>query len=1089
MKRNNMDPVLGIPSRKLGVKYLDDIQLSNTFPDWKALMQRIEEQRNVAEFAYNNKFVPENIPFPQTYDNLFAILGGRGSGKSSAILTLHSKMDTKNKRDILLPIITPEILGDQNCSILGWIMSATESVLCELEKDIKLLPQKFGYHKQFGEKLALFFKDCRFQEQNILRKAYEELFEKSVGTSKNFRVSGYSAEDALFYRVNQSRRQYQLMQDINNFWKLLSDTWYAVRQQEYHLQFTGNYTEMKQSETPVQYPLIVLMFDDIDLVPERSMELLTTTFQYFTNPNIVIIITAAWKILQQVIYLRMFERMVGSSSNSLLTDVLTGGNPKQAFYYTENDDKQNTSIEKIAREFFDKVIPPSRRYQLKRYKTISEKAGYSYSAMEQSFRAPRDKEILGTSIEYFLLEQVNQLIKHFHRPQKDFNFFLGGTKKNVFQKAYLIIFGEKSRNIENGCLEILNIFDRLKRIPLNSVTNTPKDATEVLVALRHLLQALLDSKKMLEKYTDYVDAIIQPFNENGCYINYNMLAKLYDEERQKLQVLIKTQELETNPREFQNDISFVKECLKKIKCQFVCFIMMLFFIEGVLKILYPQQQRIHGYRQLQYILNSDIIFEKKEMGYEIYRKFLFPEHTQTGVFLQNFPSIFDHVDTYVDFKLYDLETAKKYLKDIFFAQVTQAHLSPLEILAKEAQKNYDWVKNVLFMMIVRYSGITMVQPTLIQIPNLIRLTFGLFSFTNQFLEERKRQLQYFFSQSSLVQPNNESLKHFSKIVNPEQNNIQFRDNWMKHTFLNQTTESLYACNLAYNRFVEEIDPKQEYIQWYLSVQWNTYTQHENRKGLFEQDLTKTDDLCYTVVRFFEDRLLKLQHTLTEQTKIAITPKQMSDIIDKLLLMEDTSLEASKKRSACILVFQQVLESDAMRTNSLSKEESAPYYISAKPLIEYLTEVQKNSLDSAKGLADFVFYKNSDIKNYSELCQKMETYYHKSEQEIVLNDKLFSFPSILISEVKMLQFLLPYYLAAYMQIFIDSYYKSETLPFGLKNNEVRSNNSLEGKLQTLFKTLSDSNEKSPQYPYLHDLMKQVQIELAENYYEYLEASYE
>lgn len=90
------------PSRKLGVKYLDDAQLTSSFPDWRALLSRIEEQRQIAEFAAEKQYRSEGSHFPQTYDNLFAVLGGRGSGKSSVILTLREKMMHPEKQDILL---------------------------------------------------------------------------------------------------------------------------------------------------------------------------------------------------------------------------------------------------------------------------------------------------------------------------------------------------------------------------------------------------------------------------------------------------------------------------------------------------------------------------------------------------------------------------------------------------------------------------------------------------------------------------------------------------------------------------------------------------------------------------------------------------------------------------------------------------------------------------------------------------------------------------------------------------------------------------------------------------------------------------
>ncbi|OUP05500.1 hypothetical protein [Anaeromassilibacillus sp. An200] len=69
------------PSQKLGVKYLDDIQLTNSFPDWKALFARIEEQRKIALYASTHYKICDSGRFPQMYDNIYAILGGRRNWK------------------------------------------------------------------------------------------------------------------------------------------------------------------------------------------------------------------------------------------------------------------------------------------------------------------------------------------------------------------------------------------------------------------------------------------------------------------------------------------------------------------------------------------------------------------------------------------------------------------------------------------------------------------------------------------------------------------------------------------------------------------------------------------------------------------------------------------------------------------------------------------------------------------------------------------------------------------------------------------------------------------------------------------------
>ena len=174
------------------------------------------------------------------------------------------------------------------------------------------------------------------------------------------------------------------------------------------------------------------MFDDIDLVPERSMELLTTTFQYFTNPNIVILLTAAEKLLRDVIRLKLLERMVGSDSSSLMLDVLPD---RKRLLKTEPyaDLTRSSSVERMVREFYDKVIPPSSRYKLRRYQTISEKLMYSYSQIEQSFTAPQG--ITAIPIDVFLANQIELLRAAFEsKGGSNTNFLYSRKDKETFAK-------------------------------------------------------------------------------------------------------------------------------------------------------------------------------------------------------------------------------------------------------------------------------------------------------------------------------------------------------------------------------------------------------------------------------------------------------------------------------------------------------------------------------------------------------------------------------------------------------------------------------------------------------------------------------
>ena len=241
------------PSKKLGVKYLDDVQLTNSFPDWKALMQRIEEQRSIANSTPKEFSIVSEDRFPQMYDNLYAILGGRGTGKSSVVLTLQHKLKEPSNQNIIFPIITPEVIVEKECSILGWIMSSAESVVTKLENRIQHLEtEQLCSGESMGHTLDKFFENCRFKRDNDLRKSYQELFKRSMQPG-GINISSYSAEDAVGYRVEQSRRQYKLIQDLNRFWQRLTDTWYEANRLEF------------SEETLLNPPLIILIFDDIDL--------------------------------------------------------------------------------------------------------------------------------------------------------------------------------------------------------------------------------------------------------------------------------------------------------------------------------------------------------------------------------------------------------------------------------------------------------------------------------------------------------------------------------------------------------------------------------------------------------------------------------------------------------------------------------------------------------------------------------------------------------------------------------------------------------------------------------------------------------
>ena len=367
------------PSSNLGAKYLDQKQMETNFPDYRALLDRIEDQRQVADFVGRSFGGVESWKIhPQMYDNVFAILGGRGSGKSSVIQSLWEHLQHGgHSRDIILPIIIPETISDPHCSILGWIMATAEQVIDSIEEQLRGLEDRRGgawVCEHLPRDPMGFFKDCHLQHNNRLRERYESLKRDCIPDLAS--GAAFSYDEMVGLQVHLSQKQYALVRNLNRFWADVTTYWKVIR---------GLQAEEEGREGEPAQPLIILMFDDVDLVPERSLELLNSTFQYFTNPNIVLILTAAEKVLEQVIWTKMLERMLGSHYESLFTD----------FYKTEHMGENRTgklslgSIDRMAREYYDKVVPPANRYHLRRYLTIADRKRYRYASMGQSFRLPQ----------------------------------------------------------------------------------------------------------------------------------------------------------------------------------------------------------------------------------------------------------------------------------------------------------------------------------------------------------------------------------------------------------------------------------------------------------------------------------------------------------------------------------------------------------------------------------------------------------------------------------------------------------------------------------------------------------------------------
>lgn len=261
------------PTYKTGIKTLTDIQLRNGLPSYDILMDKIrvvrENARKISGLPLDGSF--ENLK----YDNFFSILGGRGAGKTSILLTIHNKLrDDANNINVIMPLIMPELI-DNGDSFIGWILSAVENELQNIENKIR----ERGYRKDSGSYAQMcdkyhFFERCTFNNNNTLRNTFSELKKSYYAKVYNSRRGEWdiNSDMALVSSIND--REFSLVEQFTKFWNQLVSTY-----QEFY----------RTSGEDKRVPLIFFMIDDADLKPQIINELIFSLPKYFSHPNVVVL--------------------------------------------------------------------------------------------------------------------------------------------------------------------------------------------------------------------------------------------------------------------------------------------------------------------------------------------------------------------------------------------------------------------------------------------------------------------------------------------------------------------------------------------------------------------------------------------------------------------------------------------------------------------------------------------------------------------------------------------------------------------------------------------------------------------------------
>lgn len=450
---------------KIGPRILSNHALKKLLPSSITIENEIEVMRSNAKISTeamkkNRSRETLNISLKRDCNNIFSILGVRGSGKTSVLLTLRKRID--KKEDIILPLIVPEKMGEVT-DVLGCILGLFGSVVEKLDSEFY---RSIENKEEKIEKFSNYFKNCRRNSNNPLQEKYNELLKQYLYTKPDYRkllldqYNGFS--DYVTNASNILDSDQKLLGKFENFIEELLKIKREINNND-------------------QEPLIYLFFDDVDLSYDRCSEVLAVILRYLSNDNIVVFLAGDEETFLEVLTI-----------DSLRKDGLLNEEKNTRFYR----DKTALDCRKdLSKELLKKVMPPAFRYYMP---CMNEQARAEFVV---SIEDIDDAKEMKYPTLHELIEEI--YIKNSGNPESD---FLRYDEKLLYQ--YFKIFDQTPR----GAINVYYFLYSKKN-----------DKENFVLGLKRFVETLVQSSTALSKYNNHISNIIDIREDEESYINYQYI--------------------------------------------------------------------------------------------------------------------------------------------------------------------------------------------------------------------------------------------------------------------------------------------------------------------------------------------------------------------------------------------------------------------------------------------------------------------------------------------------------------------------------------------------------------------------------------
>jgi hypothetical protein len=313
------------------------------FPWITTAVETIETFR--AQYAYleqQDDHDPETgLPRPEFhFQPVLSILGPRGSGKTSALLTLLARLRRAHPADLILDPLDPHRFLDDD-RILYWFLAALGPYvrrIGEVER-LKLTPRARGYDNRGSTELA---DDLH---TNGIDALYHELSDKARWMFQAIGEAGIDTRLEQRFRQHYLTRSLDFSQRLDGLVRRLTTT-VAVERRSVAAGQSANVGR--------ELPLLILPLDDADLVPEYFDDLMT--FLRIVSPwvsRLVTILTADEPLAMLTMTARYLRTMFAESRSQ-----------RHTIRSILDLDSVDRAAEQLARQSLTKLLPQSQRFFL-----------------------------------------------------------------------------------------------------------------------------------------------------------------------------------------------------------------------------------------------------------------------------------------------------------------------------------------------------------------------------------------------------------------------------------------------------------------------------------------------------------------------------------------------------------------------------------------------------------------------------------------------------------------------------------------------------------------------------------------------------